>query len=244
MAKQVVVMHANVHNHESAIKHAVGLGADIFGFNEAHRVIPFLATIRGYRLHTSQPVRKRRDPERPKSARLVSTDTATLVRKKHDYLGEMSQQVSQQIGNVALSGLAPDRWFNVACMDLYGLPTAHLNLHPNAGPKLLHDPDSKHPLVREYAESMDWMDSILDLYIGRGYAVLVTGDLNMRDMRSDPAWSPWTRLRKHGLTYRAHHIDGIAWSKDFSLSPDGMRIIPKAVIGSDHDALRVQLRLA
>lgn len=234
----LVVGHGNIHNNIAAITAALAMNCDVFGFNEAGRRIPTLAGVRGFRLHTAYPVRKWQ-PQK-KFWRVTSTDTATLVRKKYEYLGELQQQVSQQWDPAAR--VAPDRWFNVACFGVQGKRVAHLNIHPNAGPKQLTGDNPNHPIVREYRESMVWMESILDLYAHRGYALLVTGDFNLRDYQygKDPEWSPWTRLRKHGLAYKAHKIDGIAWSaKHFEMRD--FHVIPKARFHSDHDALRVTL---
>lgn len=230
----LTVGHGNVHNRPSAVRAAVRLRCDVFGFNEAGRRRSLLAGFRGYRLHVAQPVMGA--PPSPKG-RDVSGDTATLIRKELPYLGEWQQQVSQQWDPA--SRIAPDRWFNVSCFAWGGLRIAHVNVHPNAGGKVLRErPD--HPITREYRESMEWLDTMLAVYRQHGWALLVTGDLNLPDVKNDPAWSPWPRLEKHGLEHRAKHIDAVAWSAGHFRLRD-FDVIPKEAFGSDHPALRVRL---
>lgn len=231
-ATTLKVGHGNIHNGRQAVRAAVGMGCDVFGFNEAGRVGPFIRGVakrRGYRVHAAKPTGRRN----------VSGDTTTLIRKRFAYLGEWQQQVSQQVDR--FSRVAPDRWFNLTCFAVDDLPVAHLNVHPNAGPKALRG-KPRHPITREYRESMEWLDTMLDAYRAKRYALLVTGDFNLPDMAANPEWSPWPRLKNHGLTYRLSHIDGIAWSgRHFDIKD--WRVIPKETFGSDHPALRAVLEV-
>lgn len=225
----LVVGHGNVHNRPAAMRRAMRMGCDVFGFNEAGRGRAFFATRKRHRLHQAQPVVER-------NGRDVSGDCATLVRKRLPYLGEWQQQVSQRVG--AAPRVAPDRWFLVSCFAFNGQRVAHLNLHPNAGPALRSKPNS--PVTVEYADSMRWLDAMLGVYRARGYALVVGGDFNLPDLTDDPPWSPWPVLTRHGLDWHRRHIDAIAWSRKH-FRPGAFSWLDRDEFGSDHPALRMEL---
>lgn len=230
-SRQFILGHGNIHNHGKAVATALTMDADVFGFNEAHkvgRIIRSAAKVRGYRFHAAQPLARQHD---------TTGDCTTIVKDKHEYLGEWQQQVSQEVA--ANTRLGPDRWFNVVCFAYGDLRVAHVNIHPNAGPAIRK---AGTPLTKEYAESMEWLDTILDVYARQNYALLVSGDFNLPDMPRDPEWSPWPRIAAHGLASRTKHIDGICWSrKHFDLNR--FTVVPKEKFGSDHPAIRAVLEV-
>lgn len=237
MPASLLLGHLNVHNGRLATRVAARHGCDVLGLNEASRRRAQLAAMRRYRLHQAKPVMGA--PPSPRG-RDVSGDTATLVRADLPYLGQWHQQVSQQV-DVA-SRVAPDRWFTVAAFEWSGLRVAHFNVHPNAGGKALRDrPNSN--MTREYGESMDWLDHMLGVYHIAGYALLLSGDLNMPDLPDDPAWSPYPILKRYGMAWHRTHIDAVAWQRKH-FRATGVQDIPKEQVHSDHGMLLVRLALA
>lgn len=226
----LAVGHLNVHNRSGAVRAALGVDCDVWGFNEAGTRRRQLAGRRRYRLHMAPPIGKGRD------LRMVG-DCATVVRTRLPYLGGWCQQVSQQVDSA--SRVAPDRFIVVAVFRWRGLRVAHFNVHLNAGPAVRSRPAS--PVTREYGESVQWLDRMVGLYRGQGYAVLVSGDFNLPEL--DVPWSPWLVLARHGLDWHRKHIDGIAWSTDH-FKPRHRQVFDKARMRSDHPALRVVLEVA
>lgn len=235
--------HLNVLNNKQAIKALKALDGrdkdEVVGLNETHRIIPFVKrTMPTYRVHSARPIVKRRvtSPGR----RNVSNDTSTLVAKRFEHLGEISQQVSQQ-WNPA-SGVAPDRWaIGVAFLGPRDRPIFHLNVHLNAGPEVLRGNDAKHPIVREYAESVEWTMDILSLYREQGFATLLSGDVNLPASVTRP-WSIHPRLERAGMQVHTQHIDLIAASLAH-FEPVHFRATRAARVRSDHDALHAKFKI-
>lgn len=241
----LTVGQGNVHNRRKAIKHALGMDCDLFGLHEVGGQIPYLYkrphVAKHYRVLAGEPVFGPK--ARGKGVRNVSQSSTTILKRHFEYLGEMHQQVSQQ-WTPALA-VAPDRWFHAVAFQIpkTSIRVAHINVHPNAGPKVLYQSDKKnHPLVREYRESMDWLDHMLGFYAAMDYALVLTGDVNMlRNKAHNVPWSPYKVMAKHGLHYRSSRVDAIAWSREFALQD--FKIIPRRKFGSDHDALKVWLNV-
>lgn len=188
------------------------------------------------RLIQAKPVQKRHSEKNV--MRLVSTDTAILVKAGFEHLGEFSQQVSQQV--TGYSATAPDRWFTGAMFKAYGVPIAVFSLHPNAGRMLNTNPD--HPVTREYAQSMRALDALLTLYRTLGFRRIVGGDLNMTDKATDPAWSPYRVFARHGMVGYGPGFDKVFWEPEY-FAPVKRQTIPKATLRTDHPGVRVTLRV-
>lgn len=236
----LTVAHGNVHNSIAAARRVRRLGADVTGLNEAHQLSTKLETL-GRRVHTPQPVRKaRKMPNGRTIKRNVSNDVATLVSKRFEYVGDMSLRICEQVSQMTLQGVAPDRWLQVSLFNTPRLMSAHVNVHLNAGPQALRGNNPDHPIVREYRQSVQGTLRVLELLDDFGFSVTLSGDMNMEDDREDPVpWSPYPQLRRKGFTIFSHGIDCIAWDQTFR--DTDRRVIPAKKIGSDHAALRVRL---
>lgn len=234
----VVLAHLNIHSDRAAIEAAGNLGADIFSYNETRHLVPYLRKHRKrYRIYAAPAVRYRQPNGK---LRLTTTDCVTLVRKRHDYLGQWHQQVSEQVRANLM--IAPNRTFTLASFAINGtFRTAHLNMHPNAGPKILRNPSSRSKVAEEYHESIEWAETMLRAYKEKGYRLLASGDVNIPAGVTVP-WSPHKMFRDLGMTYRTDGLDLVAWqSSKFRL--ESFKVIPKAVVRSDHPALRARLKV-
>lgn len=160
-------------------------------------------------------------------------DVLILTRNDHHSLGNVTMQVSEQ---VKPTRFAPDRWGFAECFQHQYGRIAHTNWHLNATAMKRRD---RHPLVEEYAESVESLDRMLSYLRAEGFAIVLTADLNWRrNVKAEH--SPFTVLADHGLRVHTHNVDVIAHDKRFRPKGD-LRIIEKSRTGSDHDWLDLTL---
>ena len=179
----------------------------VVGLTEAYGILPVLGRMHGYRLVVEEGGRDRRRGQK---------DNPILVAAGLRSLGS-----GQVLGCDAATPLkiAPERWFTFSVLEVPGTgAVCHVTAHPHAAVqeqpsgKLRTDIDRG----REFGRQMDVFTALLAFAKGMSWAIIVTGDLNFRDMGDDPR-SPYEILRAQGLKIVARNINCIAFTPGLGL---------------------------
>lgn len=143
-------------------------------------------------------------------------DTAILVR---DTLRSLGSGQVQACNAARPRKIAPERWFTFSTVDTRQGPVTHIAGHLHAA---IQDDAGRLRLDttrgRETAAALVVLDSLLDLFPALGHHVVVTADLNFRQLPGyQPGPSPYKLLATHGLTIVAHGLDVMASSPALDL---------------------------
>ena len=208
----LTVLHAPLHG-PSATRHPVIATREIrrhqptiVGLTEAYGILPALGSMRGFRLVVESGGKDRRRGQK---------DNPILVASDLRSLGS-----GQVIGCNASTPpkIAPERWVTFSAFEVPEVgPLCHLVLHPHAAVQLASgllrtDTDR----AREFGRQMDVFTALLAFAKAMKWAVVVTGDLNFRDL-GDDARSPYGILRAQSLKVVSRGLDCIAFSPQLKL---------------------------
>lgn len=201
-----------------AIRSLTATGADSIGWNEAYKLIDRLDRVRNYRMHVGQGARDQRRG---------AYDTPILTRHNLASVLSLAVQASEQ---VRPTRIAPDRWITASVFEHAFGVIGHVNMHPNAG---VTEQPLTVPRVRQFDKSMGILDQLLDFLEPLTDGIVVSGDGNFPEGHKSGARSPYSVFKRHGMDWKAEHLDVMAWTKT-TLTLDRWHVIPKTSTGSDH----------
>lgn len=206
----LVIGHANGHNEQSVIKFAADTTWDSFGFAEVERLIGALSRL-------GQVVVHPRGFDR-------SQDAPVLVARRHHLIHWSTRRVTRALGKPgdSLRRVAPARTLTVAFYEhalahqLGCKGIAHINHHPDAGPKQLNGRNPMAPITRQYrrgwrAVRRAWRRAERD-----GYLVVLTSDAQM-DERSSRPWAPKRQAKRLGAKSWNTDIDWVLYDARLTL---------------------------
>lgn len=151
--------------------------------------------------------------------------------------GHWGRQATRDLGG----RYGKERWITVARTRVHGVRVALVNTHFNA---VVQRPDGTPRLglarTREYVRHMRQLLRVVSNQRREGFAPVVTCDCNwVPRSRSGWLWAPHVALRRVGLTYAHHGVDGIGYD------PRAWTVAHRKAVrtaGSDHDWLLLDLR--
>lgn len=203
------IAHGNGHNKDELVRWLDNVDADSASAQEAQRLIGnFRKAMPDHRLTVAGP-----GWDEPKGR---AKSTLIMTRNKFPNIGQGTRQVSERIEKY--ERIAPDR---VLVWSMFEHPLAshlgregiaHFSLHPDAGPALRDGNNIRHPIVREYLESLQSTARWLTAARRDGLLLILTGDLQL------PKGGRWNTLPWHphnviggplGMKERAEGIDWI-----------------------------------
>lgn len=208
----LTVLHAPLHapsanrNPAGVIRAVRGIEPDLVGFSEAYAILPELQALADFRLIVENGGADRRRGQK---------DNPILARR-----GLTSHGSGQVWGCAPSTPLkyAPERWFTYSVTALgRGAPLFLLTLHPHP---MVQDKDTggflDNDRAKEFAAMMRRFDDLLRWADAMGWRVVVVGDMNFRD-RGDAPLSPYTIMRKHGLSVKSRGLDAVGFSPELRM---------------------------
>lgn len=164
-----------------------------------------------------------------------SQETGILLDRRLPVHGHGYQRLSKALPK--FESVGKERWGQDALTEVATTPLGLITLHPVAGPEALSGKNPDHALVQAYTDAMSWLDASITAHRQQGHEVIVGGDIQMWPNWDKP-WSIGRVLARHQLQRHWHRIDLIAWSPGLAKTRESTHDI-----GSDHDALRVDLNI-
>lgn len=222
------VGHLNVHNRRAALKVALGWGCTSLGLNEANKLIRPIRRHPHYNAFWS-PLAE--DQRRGAKASPI------LVRENLYWSGALGLLLSDASHP---DKWAPDRFVNAAFYREDGIDVAHFNFHNHA---VVDNRRAKNvDRVAKAAEGLQDLRQILRMADRLGFARVLSGDLNNRDVSKSPDWQDaGEMLRAEGFKFRNVGVDWMAWDPE-RLELIRFRKIGRDVTLSDHQGLVADLR--
>ena len=210
-----------------AIDLAVSTAADSIGFTEAYSLINRLRHVSGYRLTVGNVLDHR-----------AAGDTPILTRKEHLSLGTVALKASDLVPRS--KKVAPERWHTGSMFVSQVGEVAHVALHPNAAVQDRNGrPRTKTVRFAEYRRSMLKLDALLWSLERLGFdQVVVTGDVNWRQVPDDWQHSPYRVLQAHQFQVFGRGLDVLAVK---GLRSTSSRVLERSETGMDHPWLLHEL---
>ena len=209
---------------------------DSWGFNEAYKQATRLDKMKSFNNMRAR-VNGDNTSAAVKKDMWDAKDCQTIVRKEHEILYHSVVKASKDVPPYALGH---DRQINTVVYKKngFGVPVAHINLHPN--PINMFGPANITPLVQEYIKNAVKLDRvILSLKAMGYYNIVITGDVNLTLAKSRKREYPtiYSVARDHDLSVWSHGLDAIFWTPN--LRPVKRDVIPGAhgkpgIHGGDH----------
>lgn len=163
-------------------------------------------------------------------------DTPILTLRKHVNRGELALQVSDPSTPIKI---APARWFTASVYDTAEGRVAHINVHPNAA---VQNGSRENDRIDEYAQSMEALEKLIDLFKSTECLVVVTGDLNWRQSGDNRPWTPEQVFKRQGMTTLWQGLDCIAYDGKKLVLVGKVEVVPTSQTGSDHPGLIATFR--